>query len=67
MKKLELTQMENIHGGSVSAECAISLGGAFVFGTGAIIAAAAGPVGWLAFAIVGNYYGWAMAAVSCTS
>ena len=67
MKKLNLEQMEVTQGGNVSGECAASLAGAFIFGTGSIIAAASGPVGWLAFAIVANYYGWAMAAVSCSS
>ena len=67
MKTLSLEQMENIHGGSVSAQCAASLAGAFIFGTGSIIAAAAGPVGWIAFAIAGSYFGWGMAAWTCSS
>ena len=66
MKKLSIEEMELTQGGKVSAGCAASLAGAFIFGTGSIIAAAAGPVGWIAFAIAANYYGWAMAAWSCS-
>jgi hypothetical protein len=67
MKKLELNQMENLEGGrKISANCGVSLGGALVFGTGAIIAAATGGVGGIAFAMAGSYFGWGMAAWSCS-
>ncbi len=65
MKKLQLNQMENLEGG-VSANCGVSLAGALVFGTGAIIGAATGGVGAIAFAMAGSYFGWGMAAWSCS-
>ena len=58
--------MESLQGGGISPQCATSLAGAFVFGTGAIIGAASGPIGWLAFAAAGLYFGWGMAAWSCS-
>jgi len=66
MKKISLNEMENIVGGRVDAQCGISLAGALVFGTGAIIGAATGGVGAIAFAMAGSYFGWGMAAWSCS-
>jgi phage tail tape-measure protein len=66
MKKLELNQMEIVEGGRVSANCGVSIAGALVFGTGAIIGAATGGVGAIAFAMAGSYFGWGMAAWSCS-
>jgi hypothetical protein len=79
MKKLELNQIENLiggapqklknaddSGGGPSGNCYLSLGGALVFGTGAIIAAATGGVGGLAFAMAGSYFGWGMTAYTCS-
>jgi len=54
--------MEVTQGGDISAQCAVSLGGAFVFGTLAIIGAASGPIGWLAVGMAANYFGWGMTA-----
>ncbi len=65
MKKLEISQMESLQG-SVSTNCGLSLGGALLFGTGAIIAAATGGIGGIAFAMAGSYFGWGMAAYSCS-
>ena len=67
MKSLNLKEMEAIEGGKVNAQCGVSLAGALVFGTGAIIAAATGGVGGIAFAMAGSYFGWGMAAWSCAS
>lgn len=66
MKTLELNQMEMVEGGRISAQCAASLGGALVFGTLGVIGAASGPVGWLAVGMAANYFGWGMAAWSCS-
>lgn len=66
MKTLDLNQMENLEGGKVSAQCGASLAGALVFGTGALIGAATGGVGAIAFAMAGSYFGWGMAAWSCS-
>ncbi|SNR39457.1 hypothetical protein [Flavobacterium sp. ov086] len=82
MKKLELNQMENLLGGQKqklknaddgssgaggpSANCYISIAGALVFGTGAIIGAATGGVGAIAFAMAGSYFGWGMTAYTCS-
>ena len=67
MKTLELNQMELVNGGKVDAQCAAALGGALVFGTLGVIAAASEPVGWLAVAMAGNYFGWGLAAWGCSS
>ncbi|OFX39127.1 MAG: hypothetical protein A2X03_09890 [Bacteroidetes bacterium GWA2_40_15] len=61
-EKISLEQMEVTQGGDISAQCAVSLGGAFVFGTLAIIGAASGPIGWLAVGMAANYFGWGMTA-----
>ena len=66
MKNLELSRMETVNGGEIDAQCAASIAGALVFGTGAVIAAASGPIGYIAFAMAGNYFGWGMAAWSCS-
>lgn len=66
MKKLEFHEMEKIEGGGISRACATSIAGAIVFGTGGVIAAASGPVGGIAFAMAANYFGWGMAAWSCS-
>lgn len=59
--------MEKIEGGAIPPQCAASIAGAIIFGTGAVIASASGPVGWIAFAMAGNYFGWGMAAWTCSS
>ena len=65
MKTLDVYQMENVNGGDL--ECYLSIGGALVFGTGAIIfAACTGGIGALCFAMAGNWFGWGMtAAFAC--
>lgn len=67
MKKLELTEMQNLAGGAatVSAQCGVSIAGALLFGAGAVIAAASGGVGGIAFAMAANYFGWGMTAWTC--
>jgi hypothetical protein len=66
MKTLNFEQMEVVHGGSdVSAACVGSIASAIILGTGAVIGAASGPVGWLAFAMISNYVGWGWAAYTC--
>jgi|GEM_PF-643242 len=52
--------------GGVGTNCAFSVAGALIFGTGGIIAAATGGVGGIAFAMAGSYFGWGMAAYSCS-
>jgi hypothetical protein len=79
MKSLNFEQMEIVRGGQTvaaadfdtvvdgaSVGCKLSIASAIVFGTGGVIAAASGPIGWLAFAMVANYAGWGMAAYSCS-
>ena len=50
MKKLEIKQMEEIQGGvrDITAQCAVSLGGALLFGTIATIGIGTGGLGALA-------------------
>lgn len=38
-----------------------------MFGTGGVIAAASGPVGWIAFAMAANYFAWGMTAYTCAT
>jgi hypothetical protein len=64
MKELSIERMEVVKGG-ISGNCAASIGAAVIFGTGSVIAAASGPIGWLAFAMVGNYVGWGFAYSAC--
>ena len=72
MKKLEIKQMEEIQGGTgpqrppLNPQCGASLAGALVFGMGGLIAASTGGVGAIAFAMAANYWGWGMAAWSCS-
>jgi len=66
MKKLSITQMEDVSGGRISAQCGVNLGGAFIFGTAAVIGGMTGGLGWLAFGMADNYFGWGMAAWSCS-
>ncbi|OIO12590.1 MAG: hypothetical protein AUJ53_01820 [Flavobacteriaceae bacterium CG1_02_35_72] len=65
MKILELNQMELVNGGGGNAQCGVSLAGDLIFGTGAVIVAASGGIGLIAFAMASNYFGWGMAAWSC--
>ena len=66
MRTLNLNEMENVNGGKVAPECGVALAGALIFGTLGVIAAASGPIGWLAVAMAGNYFGWGMAAWTCS-
>ncbi len=73
MKKLKVDQMENIQGGApssggsrISGQCGVSLGGALVFGSLAVIGGMTGGLGWLAVGMAANYFGWGMAAWTCS-
>lgn len=67
MKTLELNQMEMLEGGKMDAQCGVSLAGALIFGAGAVIGGAVtGGVGWIAFGMAANYFGWGMAAWTCS-
>jgi len=65
MKELNFEQMENVQGGA-SVNCILSCAGAFVFGTGGLIAAAGSCGAAIGFAIAANLWGWGMAAYACS-
>jgi hypothetical protein len=65
MKKLDVIQMEKVNGGFEDWDCLAGLGIALLVGTGGVIAAASGPIGWLGFAMVSNWVGFGWAAYSC--
>jgi hypothetical protein len=64
MKTLTFEQMEQVEGGS-TLTCAVAIAGAFAFGTGGLIFAAASGGAGIGFAILANWWAWGNAAYTC--